>query len=48
MNTTIPKDYSDFVQCHIKRDKEGITKGFTTTFSLFFDGYNENNQVNFI
>lgn len=43
LNTIIPKDYSNFIHCHIKRDK----KGYSTNFSLYFDGENENNQVNF-
>lgn len=45
MNTSIPKNYSNFVLCHIKRDKEGIAGGFTTTFSLYFDGQSGNTQV---
>ncbi|CAF2805221.1 unnamed protein product [Rotaria sp. Silwood2] len=45
VNTPIPKDYSDFVRCHVKRVKEGLTKGFETVFTLYFDGQNENNQT---
>jgi hypothetical protein len=45
LNTSIPKDYPGFIQCHIKREKQGLSKGFSTTFSLYFDGGNENEQV---
>ncbi|CAF1592432.1 unnamed protein product [Rotaria sp. Silwood1] len=45
INTTIPQDHSGFIQCHIKREREGITKGFSTTFTLYADGQNENDKV---
>lgn len=44
LKTSIPQDYTGFVQCHIKREKEGLTK----KFSLYFDGQNANEQVNLI
>jgi hypothetical protein len=45
INTTIPKDHSGFVHCHIKREKEGVTKGFSRTFTLYADGQNKNDKV---
>ncbi|CAF1112030.1 unnamed protein product [Rotaria sordida] len=45
VNTPVPKDYSDFVQCHVKRVREGFTKGFESIFTMHFDGQNENNQT---
>jgi hypothetical protein len=48
VNTLIPKDYLDFVHCHVKCEREGLTKGFSTIFSLYFDEENENDQVIFI
>jgi hypothetical protein len=45
INTTIPKDHTGFVHCHIKRDREGLTKGFLRTFTLYADGENENDKV---
>jgi tubby-related protein 1 len=41
----MPKDSSAFVQCHIKREKEGLTKGFSKIFTLYLDGQNENDQT---
>ena len=34
VNTHIPKDYPLFVQCRLKRDKDGMQGGFFPTFYL--------------
>jgi tubby-related protein 1 len=48
LNTSISKDYSGFVHCHINREHAGLTKAFSTTFSLYFDGQNENDHQTFL
>jgi hypothetical protein len=45
LRTSPPKNYPGFVRCRIKREKEGITQGFAATFSLYFNGKNENDRV---
>ena len=47
VNTLVPKDYLGFVHCHLKRVKEGLPKGLSTLFSLYFDGENDTDQVTF-
>ncbi|CAF3791085.1 unnamed protein product [Rotaria sp. Silwood1] len=45
VNTLIPKDYPGFVQCHVKRNQAGITKGFAAIFTLSLDGQDANSQI---
>jgi tubby-related protein 1 len=45
VNTLTPKDYFDFVHCHVKREREGLTKGLSTVFSLYFNEENENDET---
>ncbi|UJR07430.1 hypothetical protein I4U23_011716 [Adineta vaga] len=41
VQTLIPKDHSQFIQCHLHRKKDGLTK----IFSLYFIGENQNDQI---
>ncbi|CAF1022404.1 unnamed protein product [Adineta steineri] len=44
VSTTIPEDHSGFIHCHIKREKEGRTKAFSTIYYLYFDGQTTDDQ----
>ncbi|CAF1346047.1 unnamed protein product [Adineta steineri] len=41
INKSIPKEYENFIQCHIKREKDG----FSTIYSLYYIGQNENDLI---
>jgi hypothetical protein len=45
INLPIPKEYSQFVQCRLRRDKDGVQGGFFPTFYLHAERSGDQKKV---
>jgi hypothetical protein len=43
--TNIPKEYSSFIHCYLRRDKTGIQKGFFPTYYLHVERPSDGKKV---
>jgi hypothetical protein len=45
VNIPIPKDFPLFIQCRLKRDKDGVQGGFFPTFYLHAERFTDKKKV---